>query len=168
MLIGLRHVPESLDPDADRGFDLLGSALGVIGLGGVTFALIEVSSSAALPFGVVGVAALVGFLVVEARSSHPLMPLHLFRSRVFSVANAMTLVVYGALGAMLFFLVIQLQVVVGYSPWQAGLSTAADDRGDGAALGPVGRARRPDRPAAADVGGTGAGRLRHASARRRR
>ena len=51
------------------------------------------------------------------------MPLHLFRSRTFSVANAMTVLVYGALGAMSFFLVLQLQVVVGYTPWQAGLAT---------------------------------------------
>ncbi|MGA9748028.1 MAG: MFS transporter [Nocardioides sp.] len=123
VVVGVRHVPESLDPDAKRGYDVLGSALGVIGLGGVTFALIEASSSWALPFGAAGVAALAGFLLVESRSTHPLMPLHLFGSRVFSVANAMTLVVYGSLGAMTFFLVLQLQVVVGYAPWQAGLAT---------------------------------------------
>jgi MFS family permease len=51
------------------------------------------------------------------------MPLHLFRSRMFSVTNVMTLLVYGALGAMLFFLVLQLQVSTGYTPLQAGLST---------------------------------------------
>ncbi len=123
VVVGLRHVPESLDPDAKRGYDVLGSALVVIGLGGVTFALIEASSSWALPFGVAGAAALAGFLLVESRSAHPLMPLHLFGSRVFSVANAMTLVVYGSLGAMTFFLVLQLQVVVGYAPWQAGMAT---------------------------------------------
>jgi hypothetical protein len=42
---------------------------------------------------------------------------------VFSVANAMTLLVYGALGAMTFFLVLQLQVSLGYSPLEAGLAT---------------------------------------------
>ena len=123
IVIGLRHVPESLDPDAPRGYDVAGSVLGVLALGGVTYALIEVGSPLALPFGVVGVLALVAFLLVEARSPHPLMPLHLFRSRTFSVANAMTVLVYGALGAMSFFLVLQLQVVVGYAPWQAGLAT---------------------------------------------
>ncbi len=40
--VGARHVPESLDPDAPHGYDVTGSALGVLGLGGVTFALIEV------------------------------------------------------------------------------------------------------------------------------
>ena len=51
------------------------------------------------------------------------MPLHLFRARVFSVANAMTLLVYGALGAMTFFLVLQLQVSAGYTPLAAGTAT---------------------------------------------
>ena len=121
--VGARHVPESLDPDAPHGYDVTGSALGVLGLGGVTFALIEVSSPYAVWFGVGGAVALAGFLLVESRSPHPLMPLHLFRSRMFSVANAMTLLVYGALGAMTFFLVLQLQVVAGYTPWQAGFAT---------------------------------------------
>jgi len=120
--VGLRHVPESLDPDAPHAWDVAGSVLGVLGLGGVTYALIEVGSPYAPLFGVVGLAALAAFLVVESRSPHPLMPLHLFRSRMFSVANAMTLLVYGALGAMTFFLVLQLQVVAGYSPWQAGFA----------------------------------------------
>jgi EmrB/QacA subfamily drug resistance transporter len=123
LVVGLRHVPESLDPEAPRGYDVVGSVLGVLALGGITYALIEVASPYAVPFGVTGVLAFVAFLVVEARSAHPLMPLHLFRSRTFSVANAMTLLVYGALGAMSFFLVLQLQVVVGYAPWQAGLAT---------------------------------------------
>jgi EmrB/QacA subfamily drug resistance transporter len=121
--VGVRHVPESLDPDAPRGYDVTGSALGVLGLGGVTFALIEVTSPYAPVLGVGGAVALAAFLVVESRSPHPLMPLHLFRSRMFSVANAMTLLVYGALGAMTFFLVLQLQVVSGYTPWQAGFAT---------------------------------------------
>jgi MFS family permease len=41
---------------------------------------------------------------------------------VFSVANAMTLLVYGALGSMTFFLVLQLQVTTGYSPLEAGVA----------------------------------------------
>ena len=51
------------------------------------------------------------FLVVERRHPDALVPMHLFASRIFWVANAMTLLVYGALGAMLFFLTLQLQVV---------------------------------------------------------
>lgn len=123
ILIGRRHVPESRDPETSGGHDLVGSTLAVVGLGSITYALIEVGSGLALPSGVVGLASLALFLVVEHRRAHPMLPLKLFRSRVFSVANGMTLLVYGALGVMLFFLVLQLQVVVGYSPLQAGLAT---------------------------------------------
>ena len=50
-------------------------------------------------------------------------PLSMFRSRVFSAANLMTLLVYGALGAVLFFLVLQLQVTRGYDAIAAGVAT---------------------------------------------
>ncbi|MGI8900639.1 MAG: MFS transporter, partial [Nocardioides sp.] len=123
VVIGLRHVPESRDPAATRGHDITGSVLAVLGLGGVTFALIENESAAAVPLGILGLAALAAFVVVEHRTAHPVMPLHLFGSRVFSVANAMTLLVYGALAAVSFFLVLQLQVILGYTPLQAGLAT---------------------------------------------
>jgi EmrB/QacA subfamily drug resistance transporter len=126
LLVAARHVPESRDPEAARGFDVAGAALGAIGLGGATYALIE-AGSAALPAvlgaAVLGVGALVAFVVLERRRQDALVPMHLFRSRTFSVANLLTLLVYGALGALLFFLVLQLQVVAGWSPFEAGLST---------------------------------------------
>jgi EmrB/QacA subfamily drug resistance transporter len=121
--VTVRHVPESSDPNSPHGFDVLGSALVVVGLAGVTYALIETGTTYAPVALAVGAAALALFLLVEARAAHPLMSLHLFSSRVFSVANAMTLLVYGALGAMTFFLTLQLQVSLGYSPLQAGLAT---------------------------------------------
>ncbi len=123
LLVALRHVPESRDPASARAFDVAGAALGAAGLGGLTFALIQTRSPYAGPAAGVGAAALLALVVVEHRSAHPLVPLGLFGSRVFSVANAMTLVVYGALGAMTLFLVLQLQVTAGYSPLQAGLAT---------------------------------------------
>ena len=121
-----RHVPESRDPQAARGFDVLGSALGVVGLGGATYALIEAGSARTayvVAAAVVGVTAMVLFVVFERRHPDALVPMHLFASRTFSVVNALTLLVYGALGAMLFFLVLQLQVVTGWSPLAAGLAT---------------------------------------------
>ncbi len=51
------------------------------------------------------------------------MPLVLFSDRVFSAANSMTLLVYAALGAVLFFLVLQLQTVLGYSALEAGVAS---------------------------------------------
>ena len=126
VLVAARHVPESRDPEAARSFDVLGAALGAVGLGGATYALIENGSaptSQVLVAAVVGVVALVLFVVFERRHPDALVPMHLFASRTFSVANGLTLLVYGALGAMLFFLVLQLQVVTGWSPLAAGLST---------------------------------------------
>lgn len=121
--VTVRHVPESSDPGSGRGYDVTGSVLAVVGLAGLTYALIESGATYAVAAGALGVAALAAFVLVEARSSHPLMSLHLFGSRVFSAANAMTLLVYGALGAMSFFLTLQLQVSLGYSPLEAGLAT---------------------------------------------
>ena len=54
LLVAARHVPESRDPEAARGFDVLGAALGALGLGGATYALIE-NGSAPTPY-VVGAA----------------------------------------------------------------------------------------------------------------
>ena len=60
---------------------------------------------------VIAVLAAVGFVVVERREPEPMLPLGLFADRTFTASNAMTFLVYAALGAMLFFLVLQLQTV---------------------------------------------------------
>jgi EmrB/QacA subfamily drug resistance transporter len=120
------HVPETKNPDAVRGFDIVGAALCSIGLAAITYTLIEYDSMpgwAIWTIGAGGLAALVAFVVVERRSAHPMMPVGLFRSRQFSAANAMTLLTYAALGAMSFFLVIELQTVVGYGPLKAGIAS---------------------------------------------
>ncbi|MGH3455567.1 MAG: MFS transporter [Nocardioidaceae bacterium] len=123
--ITIRHVPESRDPQAGRRFDLLGATLGAVGLGAITYALIEAGSQSAAMIGtaaVIGVAALVAFALSQRRPN-PMVPPALFQSRVFSASNLLTFVVYGALGALTFLLVLQLQVVAGYEPLAAGLAT---------------------------------------------
>lgn len=121
------HVPETRDM-ADQGpLDIPGAALATLGLGGIVFGLItagaegfgqpQVVSALAL-----GVAALVAFVVVEARTSHPMMPLSVFQSRTFSGANLLTLLLYGALGGALYFMPFDLQQLHGYTPLQAGIS----------------------------------------------
>src|SRR6202000_2652565 len=67
-----------------------------------------------------GVHLFVPFCVVETRSPHPMLPLGVFKSRQFSAANAVTFVVYGALGGALFLVPVVLQEVSGYSPLAAG------------------------------------------------
>lgn len=71
---------------------------------------------------VVGAVAGVAFMVVESRTAEPLVPLSVFRYRQFTVTNASTLVVYAALSGALFLLPVELQVVNGYSPLDAGVS----------------------------------------------
>ena len=64
--------------------------------------------------------ALAAFVVVERRASHPLVPPILFADNIFRIANAMTLLIYGALGVVFLVLVLQLQTVARFSPVAAG------------------------------------------------
>ena len=123
VIVTRRRVPETRDPDAVPHLDLLGAALGAIGLGAVTYALIAAGgglSTGVAAAAVVGLAALAGFVVTELRSSNPMIAPALFRIRQFTAANVVTFAVYAALGGLFFFLVIGLQVVGGLSPLLAG------------------------------------------------
>ena len=125
IVISLRHVPENRDPESTGQIDLLGAVLAALGLGGITYALIEGpgkgwTSTVVLGAAVLGISSLVAFLVHERRTPAPMLPLGLFRSRVFSATNVVTFVLYGALGGVLFLLPVHLQTVAGYSPVAAG------------------------------------------------
>jgi EmrB/QacA subfamily drug resistance transporter len=126
--VAVRHVPESRDAGADRGFDVLGALLAALGLGGITFALIG-GSAGRLPIGLAGLAAACAFFAVQWRRGRPaaagpapMLPLRIFRSRQFSAINVITFCVYGAFGGMLFLLVLQLQEGAGFSALAAGAS----------------------------------------------
>ena len=121
--VAQRHVPETRDPDAPEEFDVAGALLAAVALGGLTYALIEWGGPVAPWAGLLAVVTGLGFWWVERSSDHPMLALGIFADRNFSAANAMTLVVYAALGAVLFFLVLQLQTVGGYGPLAAGIST---------------------------------------------
>ncbi len=132
ILMGLQ-VPESKDDsgvisDANRHtghFDVPGALTGVVALGATTYLLTAwrgLSGAAVVTATGVAVAAWVTFVVLERRPG-AMVPLSLFRSRVFAAANLMTLLIYGALGAVLFFLVLQLQVTVAYDAIEAGAAT---------------------------------------------
>jgi hypothetical protein len=71
----------------------------------------------ALLIGALGVALLV---VVELRVPNPMLPFHLFRSRTFTLANVLTLLLYGALGVVLFLLPLDLIQVEHYTATEAG------------------------------------------------
>jgi EmrB/QacA subfamily drug resistance transporter len=116
------RVPESRNQCASRSLDWPGAALATIGLGAITYALIESRSGGAAVWicGLVGLLALAGFLVVEAFSPAPMVSLHLFRSPNFSGANLLTFLLYAALSGILFFFPLDLIQVQRYSATQAG------------------------------------------------
>lgn len=122
-----RHVPESRDEQLRGRPDVLSSALGAAGLAGVTAALVEAPVRGAadpvvLVAGILGVAGLTSFVVLQVRSRDPLVPPEMFRDRTFTLANALTFVVYTALGGVMMLLVLHLQVSLGYSPTAAGVA----------------------------------------------
>jgi len=119
------RVPESKDETKTGGLDWWGAFLVTFGLGTIVYGLIE-SANLGLTNPIVmiaiisGAIALVVFFLVEARSTSPMMPLALFKSKSFSGANVLTLFLYGALSAVLFFLPFNLIQVQGYTATQAG------------------------------------------------
>jgi hypothetical protein len=115
VVVASRHVPETRAPGSPP-LDLVGGVTASIGLALATYGLIE---QRPLP-GIAGVVVLVAFLVLEARHPAPMLPLVLFRNRQFTGANLTTLAVYAALGGAFFLLVLQLQLVLGYSALEAG------------------------------------------------
>jgi len=120
-----RYVEESCDPDAGRAFDWLGAAVVALAVGGLAFGAIygqqhewhdAVGPTALL----VGAASCVAFVVLMARSKHPLVPLSLFRSRNFAVTNLSTFLIYGALYVVGYQQSIFSQGTLGYSAAAAG------------------------------------------------
>ncbi len=113
------RIPESRNPKHSQDhLDWAGALLAVIGLGGIVFALIQPAHG--LIAGLSGLAACVAFTLVERRSNAPMIPLTLFQSRNFTAANLLTLFLYAAFSALLFFFPMDLIEVEGYSATKAG------------------------------------------------
>jgi EmrB/QacA subfamily drug resistance transporter len=111
-----------------RRVDWIGAALCAIGLAGPVYALIRQpdagwGAAEVLSPLVGGVAVFALFLLREARTADPMLPLGLFRRRNFAVGNVETFSMYGGLAVLFFFLVLYLQQVAGYTALQAGLAT---------------------------------------------
>lgn len=120
--ITLWRVPESRNDGISGKLDWQGASLATVGLGAITFALIEAPRGGFVVSlaGIFGIVAMAGFLFVEARSSAPMVSLALFRSRNFSGANLLTFFLYAAFGGILFFLPLNLIQVQHYSATEAG------------------------------------------------
>jgi EmrB/QacA subfamily drug resistance transporter len=119
-----RCVPESVSDEERKPLDIAGTVLIALGLGAITYGTTEAGNigwhAGPIAAVLVGLALVAGFVTVEVRGQHPLVPPKLFANRTFTAANLMTFGTYGALGAISFVLVVQLQTSAGYSPLQAG------------------------------------------------
>ena len=124
----LAHVPESRDEEATGVLDWIGAGIVALLVGGLGFGAIRgqesqwQDASAFIGLGL-GVAALAVLPVWLARSAHPLIPPDMFRSRNFTVINAATFLIYGALYVMFLFTAIFLQGALGYNAAATGIAT---------------------------------------------
>jgi EmrB/QacA subfamily drug resistance transporter len=122
--ISLWQVPESRSSSAQK-IDWLGVVVATAGLAGLVIGFIESATlgwAQPLVIGslVVGFASLVLFIFVEKRAAAPMVPLSLFRSRAFSGANLLTLLLYAAIGTFFFLFPMNLIQVQGYSATATG------------------------------------------------
>jgi EmrB/QacA subfamily drug resistance transporter len=124
VVVALRHVPESSDPEAVRKVDTTGAVTGVLWLAALTYGLIRWGAdglgATVLLSLAAAVALAVAFVTAERRGRQPMVPLSVFSSRRFTATNVVTLVVYAALSGVLFVLALQLQLVCGFTPLAAG------------------------------------------------
>jgi EmrB/QacA subfamily drug resistance transporter len=125
LLISVWKVPESREKNQHGSLDWVGAALATAGLGGVVYGLIEsprfgFSNPIVLLTLIGGAVCLVLFIFNEARAKNPMVPLKLFRSRDFLGANILTLLLYAALGGIMFFFTLNLVQIQGYSATAAG------------------------------------------------
>jgi EmrB/QacA subfamily drug resistance transporter len=117
----------SVSERVQHSIDYLGAVLLAVGLsgivllttlGGTTYAW---DSIEIMGLGVIGVAGLLAFLLVESRAREPILPLRLFRNRVFAVTGAIGFIIGFALFGALTYLPLFQQVVRGDSPTKSGL-----------------------------------------------
>ncbi|WP_082860444.1 MFS transporter [Alloactinosynnema sp. L-07] len=125
--LALKFVPETRDEDGNGRVDWLGSAIGAVGLAGITVALIGLPAGTPewveFPVFIGGLVFMLEFIRGQWKWDHPLIPPALFRDRTFAISNALTFVVYAALGGVMMLMGLQLQISLGYSPTAAGIAS---------------------------------------------
>lgn len=124
IMISFWRIPESRNANG-RSVDWSGAVLATAGLGGLAGGLVEsvnLGWKSPLVFGslIIGAGCLIAFLLVEAKSDFPMLPLTLFESRSFEGANLLTFCLYAAIGAFFFVFPLNLIQVQGYSTTATG------------------------------------------------
>ncbi len=108
--------------------DLPGLVLASLGLFGIVLGVVRGNdhgwtSATVLPPMVIGALLVAAFIAWEMRTRQPMLPMHLFRSRGFTLTNVASLLMFFGMFGSIFLLAQFLQVVQHYSPLQAGLRT---------------------------------------------
>ena len=127
LLMLWRQVKESRDTDSDKTLDYWGSIAIALGLAALTFGFLRLPEIGFTNWQVylslsIGILLLIAFIIIEKKSRHPMMPLHLFANSNFSGANLLTFFLYAGLSAGMLFLSLNLVQVQGYSQLQSGLT----------------------------------------------
>jgi EmrB/QacA subfamily drug resistance transporter len=125
ILLSLRYIPESRV--ATRGVDVLGAVTVTAGLTLLVYAIVKTQDYGWLAAETLGLALgatalLAAFVLVERRSSAPLVRLGIFRTRSLTSANVAMLAVAGGMFAVFFFASLYVQGILGFTPVQAGLA----------------------------------------------
>lgn len=145
VLVGIRTLPESRNPNPGP-WDLLSVTLSLTGMIGVVYAVKEAASHGfswpTLAAGLLGAAALYGFVRRQLTMPTPLLDMRLFRSRGFSGAVLADLLTVLGMSGLVFFLSQYLQLVQGRRPFEAGLAELPAAVGAVAAGLVAGRAAR--------------------------
>ena len=120
-------VPADARRDRPARLDLPGGVVVTLGMTAVVLGLVEGptlgwTSARTLASLLGGLLLTAVFVAWEARSSHPLMPLHLLRNRPLVVAMASTFVFMGTFGTMYYVFTVYLQGVLGLTPLETGLA----------------------------------------------
>lgn len=128
LVLGRFLVPTSKDSTAPK-LDPLGAVMSIVGLVVLLWAIIEApskgwASTQTIVAFVIATVLLVGFVVWELRSTHPMLDVRIFENPRFSAASIAITLTFFAMFGSLFLLTQYMQDVLGYSPLGAGVRVA--------------------------------------------
>jgi EmrB/QacA subfamily drug resistance transporter len=126
-LLAPRLLGESRAEVSERRFDVAGAVTVTAGLSILVYALVDAQSAHWASFQTIGLLVLsavllISFVVIEQRSTAPLVPLRIFRIPTVAAANMTGILLGAALFSMFFFISLYMQQVLGYGALKAGVS----------------------------------------------
>jgi EmrB/QacA subfamily drug resistance transporter len=126
-LAAVRLVPESKDEHAHKRYDIAGAVTVTGGLMALVYGLVNSathgwSSPETIGSFTVAIALLVTFVLIEQRSSEPLVRLSIFRVRSLLTANLSMFLAFSGIFAVFFFNTLYIQKVLGFGPLKAGVA----------------------------------------------